>query len=94
MGGIFASGRVVCGTRQFGYLCSTARRFSEKHREYYILREGRRRHAFEGRTAFNHAYWTHLGQVLASMYFIFFVAGLEDILEACQPHTMRVPQLS
>ena len=91
----FRTGKVVCNTRQWGYLCDTPSVFLQKHPEYYALIECRRIHAEEKprRTGFTTEWWVELGKKVASMHFIVFTMFLQDILQGCKPHVLTVQTL-
>ena len=91
----FRTGKVVCNTRQWGYLCDTPSVFLEKHPEYYVLIECRRIHSEEKprRTGFTTEWWVELGKKVASLHFIVFVMFLQDILQRCKPHVLTVQTL-
>ena len=84
------AGKVVAGTREFGYLCGTPGRFLEKAASYIALIAVRLKHANEGRTAHKPPFWTKLGGVVSDASLLVFTMGLQDILQkTCNGHAMR-----
>ena len=90
----FLAGKVVAGTREFGYLCGTPGRFLEKAANYIALIAVRLKHANEGRTAHKPPFWTKLGGVVSDASLLVFTMGLQDILQkTCNGHVKRAQQV-